>query len=110
MFDEITTNQLPTDLDWRKADSDDISRAKIMLEGRMESGRYVPAYLESVTVQQFGDLRELHPIVVLNACQAGRLGSQLTSIGGFAKAFLEAVQASLRAVFGRWEMMSRDVS
>ncbi len=73
-----------------QAESNDISRAKIMLEGRMESGKYVPAYLESVTVQQFGRLGELHPIVVLNACQAGRLGSQLTSIGGFAKAFLEA--------------------
>ena len=34
------------------------------------------------------DGEDHRPIIVLNACRAGRLGIQLTRVGGFAKAFI----------------------
>jgi len=75
------------------AESKDIANAQIMMEGRLDGqGNYLPAYLSATTVEQFADLslpEGLRPIVVLNACQAGRAGYRLTSIGGFAQAFLK---------------------
>lgn len=73
------------------AESDDIANAQVMLTGRVEQGNYVPAYLNATTVRQHGQLKDRTgngPIVVFNACQTGRLGHQLTSLGGFAEAFL----------------------
>jgi hypothetical protein len=64
--------------------------AKVMLLGRVEGNRYIPEYLEARTVDQSANLDERRPIVVMNACQIGRAGWQLTSIGGFAAAFLRA--------------------
>ena len=75
-----------------QADSDDIANAKILLEGRRENGRYVPATLSATTVDQRARLAGpdgSKPLVVLNACQTGRLGPQMSSLGGFAQAFLE---------------------
>jgi hypothetical protein len=64
--------------------------AKVMLLGRAENGGYVPEYLEANTIDQSADLGVRRPLVVLNACQIGRAGWRLTSIGGFAAAFLRA--------------------
>lgn len=73
-----------------------VSDAKIFLEGSMEQDEqgnpvFVPEELSSDTVAAFGQLaaKDSRPLVVLNACQVGRMGRQLTSNGGFAKAFLE---------------------
>jgi hypothetical protein len=74
------------------------SDAAILLEGRMEpDAEGIPTYreepMDSTVVAQFADLmttKGTRPIVVLNACQAGRMGRQLTSTGGFARSFLGA--------------------
>lgn len=75
------------------AENNNISHAQLMLEGRLEGNNYVPAYISATTVQQFANLHgpdtgSNRPMVVLNACQAGRAGYALTRIGGFASAFL----------------------
>jgi hypothetical protein len=75
------------------AENDNIAHAQLLLEGRMENGRFIPVYLTATTVEQFANLRAAdpdasRPMVVLNACQAGRAGYVLTRIGGFASAFL----------------------
>jgi hypothetical protein len=73
------------------AESDDIANAQVMLTGRVEDSSYVPASLNASTVRQHGQLKDRTgngPMVVFNACQTGRLGHQLTSLGGFAEAFL----------------------
>jgi len=74
------------------ADSDDIANAKILLEGRRENGTYIRSYLSATTVAQQARLASpdgVKPLIVLNACQAGRLGQQMSSLGGFAQAFLD---------------------
>jgi CHAT domain-containing protein len=76
-----------------EAEQDNISRARVVLEGRIEGQNFVPAYLNASTIEQYARLRGpdgLQAIVVLNACQTGRLGYKLTGIGGFAQAFLRA--------------------
>jgi hypothetical protein len=73
------------------AEQDNISNAHILMEGRVENGQYLPAPLDAGVVRQWSDLvgaGNQRPIVVLNACQIGRAGYQLTGIGGFADAFL----------------------
>lgn len=72
------------------ADGGDIAHAKFMLEGSMASGRFVPDYITATVIGQFANLRgpTSRAMVVMNACQVGRVGFQLTSIGGFAPAFL----------------------
>ena len=72
------------------AEQSSVGQAKLMMEGRIEGTSYVPEYINATTVSEFANLRGQdgnRPIVVLNACQVGRLGYQLTSIGGFAAAF-----------------------
>jgi hypothetical protein len=67
--------------------------ARIMLLGRPEGRSYIPLYLNSTLVQESAHLtgpEGNRPLVVLNACQVARAGWQLTSIGGFAEAFLRA--------------------
>lgn len=67
--------------------------ARVLLEGRVEGRQYLPDYLRSEVVEQHARLcaeRGNRPVVVLNACQIGRAGWHLTSIGGFAEAFLRA--------------------
>ena len=52
-----------------------------------------PQYLGATTVSENARLTkadEIGPLVVLNACQVGRAGELLTTVGGFAKAFLDA--------------------
>lgn len=72
------------------AEQTNIANAQLMLQGRIENGRYIPAYLTATTVEQYSNFnRDNRPIVVLNACQIGREGYTLTSIGGFAQSFLK---------------------
>lgn len=65
--------------------------AQLMLEGRIdENGKYLPALLKATVVKAFGNFAQdgSHPIVVINACQVGESRNALTSLGGFAEAFL----------------------
>lgn len=73
-----------------EAEQDNISNARLLLEGRVEDGRYVPDSLSSTTVASYCNLKGEgnRPMVVLNACQIGREGYSLTGTGGFAEAFL----------------------
>ncbi|HWI33123.1 MAG TPA: CHAT domain-containing protein, partial [Lapillicoccus sp.] len=75
------------------ADTGNIAEAKIVLAGRTVGGALVSDYLSSTTVAEnarLGNGSGPGPLVVLNACQVGRSGQQLSSLGGFARAFLEA--------------------
>ena len=73
------------------AETDAITEARLLLQGRMEDGQYIEAPFTTTTVNNRANLTAAdgsRPLVVLNACQAGRLGYALTGIGGFAQAFL----------------------
>ncbi len=75
------------------ADPNDILDAKVLLQGLKRSGTVEPQYLGATTVSENARLTskdEIGPLVVLNACQVGRAGELLTTVGGFAKAFLDA--------------------
>jgi CHAT domain-containing protein len=73
------------------AEQNNISNGRLLLEGSMEAGEYVPAFLSAATAEQYSNLRaaDNRPMVVVNACQAGRAGYKLSGIGGFAQAFLK---------------------
>jgi Na+-transporting methylmalonyl-CoA/oxaloacetate decarboxylase gamma subunit len=71
-----------------RATSEDIADAQMLLEGRLEHGRYIEEPLRASMVAHHFDADQSVPIVILNACQTGRLGYQLASIGGFAEAFI----------------------
>jgi hypothetical protein len=85
-----------------RASGDDIADAQVLLAGRREGGRYVEEPLRvSVVRHNFhrpppdapapaggGDGGDDRPLVVVNACQTGRMGHQLSTIGGFAEAFV----------------------
>jgi CHAT domain-containing protein len=66
--------------------------AKIMMRGEVLSdNKYRESYLDSQLVEQHASLtgpEGNRPLVVLNACQIGRARWELTSVGGFAQAFL----------------------
>lgn len=73
------------------ASGGDMSAAKIMLSGRVEGGQYVEESISATAVEQTANLADDKgngPLVVLNACQVGRVSHQLSSLGGFAEAFL----------------------
>jgi hypothetical protein len=76
------------------ADSDNISNAALELSARTQDGRgWETNELKSLVVAEIGKLESPdgnRPLVVLNACQSGREGLQLTGVGGFAQAFLTA--------------------
>ena len=75
------------------ADPGNIAEAKLLLAGREVGGALVSDYLTSTTVAENVRLADRDgggPLVVLNACQVGRQGEDLTSLGGFARAFLDA--------------------
>ena len=74
------------------AETGAITEARLLLEGRIEGGSYIESSLTTTTVNNRSDLTAAdgsRPIVVLNACQAGRLGYRLTGLGGFAQAFVK---------------------
>jgi CHAT domain-containing protein len=73
------------------AETDNIADAEILLEGRVEDGKFIDESISATTVQQFASFQgddSNRPVIFLNACQIGRAGYQLTSIGGFANAFM----------------------
>jgi CHAT domain/Ternary complex associated domain 7 len=77
-----------------------VQNARILLQGRMnpnpapDEDPYIPDELPAMLINQQGNLAKpdapVRPLVVLNACQVGRSGMQLSSIGGFAQAFIHA--------------------
>jgi len=76
-----------------EADAQKAVDAQLMLAGTMEGTQWVPRYLKADLVAQMAQLVGTNgeqPIVVLNACQIGRAGWRLSSIGGFAESFLRA--------------------
>lgn len=66
--------------------------ARLMLQGRTEGNQYFPSLLPATVVSAVSRFAEngRHPIVVLNACQVGSQRLGLTTLGGFAQAFLGA--------------------
>jgi hypothetical protein len=72
------------------ADQDNIANAQLFMEGRVDGSQYIPEYFSATTAEQYANLKEdgKAPIIVINACQAGRAGYKLTGVGGFAQAFL----------------------
>src|SRR5207253_2253184 len=75
------------------ANQADISDARILLEGRIEGSNYVLDSFRATLVSQYANFvasDQRRPMVVLNACQVARQGYRLSSIGGFAQAFLSA--------------------
>jgi hypothetical protein len=76
-----------------EADTQMAAQARILLEGRVDGSNYLPDYLKADVIEQHARLIGTdgnRPLIVLNACQVGRAGWQLTSAGGFADAFLRA--------------------
>ncbi len=74
------------------ADQQNITQAELLLEGRLEGSNYITEKLRASVVENLSGLSgpdESRPIVALNACQAGRAGYKLTTIGGFSRAFLK---------------------
>jgi CHAT domain-containing protein len=77
-----------------------VEDARIFLQGRIDPNPgpgvdpYVTDELAAMQIREYGNLadpeKSVRPLVVLNACQVGRPGIQLTSIGGFAEAFIHA--------------------
>ena len=75
-----------------EADSNDIADAKLLMTGRLNRRmEYIEDPFTVATANAYCKIRgkDNWPMVVLNACQVGRTGYQLTSIGGFAEAFLK---------------------
>ena len=67
--------------------------AKLLLQGRKRGGTVEPQYFGATTVSENAKpagKNGVGPVVVLNACQVGQAGELLTTVGGFAKAFLDA--------------------
>jgi hypothetical protein len=75
------------------ARSDDIAVAKVLLKGLRRGTKVTEQYLSTTDVSQNLDWADPvvgGPLVVLNACQTGRVGELFTTVGGFATAFLDA--------------------
>ena len=75
------------------ADPDDILDAKLLLQGRKRGdwwSRSTSAPRPSARTPCGPGTGEPGPLVVLNACQVGRAGELLSTVGGFAHAFLDA--------------------
>jgi hypothetical protein len=90
------------------AESGDITRAELLLQGRVEAGSYVLEPLRASVVENLSGLvgkDGVQPIVTLNACQAGRAGYKLTSVGGFSRAFLG--QGAGMLVAAMWSVYDR---
>lgn len=78
-----------------KAEAQDIDAAALLLEGELfqtpRGQTWGKESLLASTVDQVANLMRAdgnRPLVVVNACQTGRLGYALTGLGGFATAFL----------------------
>jgi hypothetical protein len=76
-----------------QADATKAYDAQLLISGTVESEQWVPRYLQPDIIAQTGRLADAEgnrPLVVLNACQIGRAGWRLSSMGGFAHAFIHA--------------------
>ncbi len=74
------------------ASMDDIADAHLLLKGRFEGKIYIEDLLRVSAVRHHFKRKGSaysRPVVVVNACQTGRLGRQLSTIGGFAEAFVK---------------------
>ncbi|HMN95735.1 MAG TPA: CHAT domain-containing protein [Phycisphaerales bacterium] len=68
-----------------------VDGTRLLLEGRVSGSTWIPESIGPSTVETLFHLdgEAMHrPLLMLNACQAGRSGWRLTSVGGFAEAFL----------------------
>jgi len=68
-----------------RAETSNITNSKLLLQHGNQESSLTQSTIN--TGPYFAGKNE-QPIVVLNACQVGRLGSKITSYGGFASAFL----------------------
>jgi pimeloyl-ACP methyl ester carboxylesterase len=75
-----------------EANSTKVSEAALLMQGTFEDNRYELEFFWERTARNFSNLAatDNSPIVVVNACQTGRAGYKLTTIGGFSNAFLSA--------------------
>ena len=74
-----------------EAESKNAVFAQLMLGGTTDGDQWTPRYLKSEVIAQTAQLVAddgAQPIVMLNACQIGRMGWRLTSMGGFAQSFI----------------------
>ena len=84
------------------AEPGDIDASALLLEGEIVQTPQGPAWakeslLASTVALYAGNLRGpdgARPLVVVNACQTGRVGRSLTGIGGFASAFIGTREGS----------------
>jgi hypothetical protein len=75
------------------ADAATIEDARILLAAGRRDGEELQEYLSATNVSAnaaWTRKGEVGPVVVLNACEVGQSGTQLSTVGGFAKAFLDA--------------------
>jgi hypothetical protein len=75
-----------------KAEQSNIANAELQLSCQLQ-GAWQTSSISALLVEQSARLKGpdgRQPMVVLNACQTGREGWQLTGTGGFAQAFLKA--------------------
>lgn len=74
-----------------EAEVDDQANAALLLQGRVEDGKFLPEYFNATTAEHHSAFQQdgqPGPMIVLNACQVGRASYRLTDTGGFARAFL----------------------
>jgi CHAT domain len=74
-------------------DHNNISNAALELSARTGEGNWETDQLKALVVEEIARLKDHdgnQTMVVLNACQSGREGFQITSVGGFAQAFLKS--------------------
>ena len=82
-----------TSPDTARPEVEAVTEARLLLQGRIEDGKYIEAPFDDDDGLHAANLTAAdgaRPLVVLNACQTGRLGYALTGISGFAQAFLNA--------------------
>ncbi len=75
------------------ADAATIEDARILLAANRRDGQDLQEFLSATNVSanaRWTRKGEVGPVVVLNACEVGQSGTQLSTVGGFAKAFLDA--------------------
>ena len=75
------------------ADAATIEDARILLAANRRDGQDMQEFLSATNVSanaKWTRNGEVGPVVVLNACEVGQSGTQLSTVGGFAKAFLDA--------------------